>query len=721
MTQHGDGLYLMLISVHGLIRAKDLELGRDADTGGQIKYVVELARALAANPRVKRVDLLTRRVEDPKVSEDYAQPEERLADKAYIIRIPCGPRRRYLRKEVLWPHLDSFADNALHYIRHIGKVPDVIHSHYADGGYVGARLAGLLGVPLVHTGHSLGREKQRRLLDQGMKPENIEKNYNISQRIEAEEFALDNAAMVIASTTQEVDKQYSIYDNYQPEHMIVIPPGVELERFYPPHRAWFNPPIYMELTRFLREPRKPMVLALSRPDERKNIATLLHAYGQNKHLQEAANLVLIAGNRDDIRAMEKGPRSVLNEILLLIDRYDLYGRVAYPKHHQSDDVPLLYRLAAKSGGVFINPALTEPFGLTLIEAAASGLPVVATEDGGPRDIIGFCKNGLLIDPLDARGMGNALFEVISNHMQWRRWSKNGVQGAHRHFSWEGHVKKYLNAVDKIIKKSQRKRPSTSLKSKLPTSDRLLVTDVDNTLIGDRESLRQLLERIRGAPERVGFGIATGRRIESTIKVLKEWDVPLPDVLVTSVGTEIYYGVNMELDAGYQLHLDYRWEPDALREALKDLPGLRLQAAAEQRRFKISYFMDPVKAPSLAYIAGHLRQSGLHANVVFSLGMYLDLLPVRASKGSAVRYLADKWGIEVEHILVAGDSGNDEEMLKGNTLGVVVGNHSEELEVLRGRDRIYFAKGKYAWGILEGIDHYDFLGKIRNTYDQEQDE
>ena len=113
----------------------------------------------------------------------------------------------------------------------------------------------------------------------------------------------------------------------------------------------------------------------------------------------------------------------------------------------------------------------------------------------------------------------------------------------------------------------------------------------------------------------------------------------------------------------------------------------------------------------------LRKRHLHANVGFSHGMYLDVLPVRASKGSAIRYLADKWGIPVDSILVAGDSGNDEEMLSGNTLGVVVGNHSPELEVLRDRERIYFAEGHYAWGILEGIDYYDFFGSIRPNYEQ----
>ena len=85
--------------------------------------------------------------------------------------------------------------------------------------------------------------------------------------------------------------------------------------------------------------------------------------------------------------------------------------------------------------------------------------------------------------------------------------------------------------------------------------------------------------------------------------------------------------------------------------------------------------------------------------------------MRASTGLAIRYLAMKWGIDAEHLLVAGDSGNDEEMLSGNTLGVVVGNYSPELERLRGSERIYFAEREYAWGVLEGMEHYNFLGEI----------
>ena len=72
-----DPLYIVLISLHGLIRGHNLELGRDADTGGQTKYVVELARALGERADVEKVVLLTRRVIDSQVSPDYAEPLER--------------------------------------------------------------------------------------------------------------------------------------------------------------------------------------------------------------------------------------------------------------------------------------------------------------------------------------------------------------------------------------------------------------------------------------------------------------------------------------------------------------------------------------------------------------------------------------------------------------------------------------------------------------------
>ncbi|MFA7386357.1 MAG: HAD family hydrolase [Thiohalobacteraceae bacterium] len=706
-----QGRYLLLISVHGLVRGKDLELGRDADTGGQTKYVVELARALSRHPEVGRVDLLTRQVIDPKVSSDYSQPLEPLDDDAFIVRLPCGPRR-YLRKEVLWPYLDSFADHALQHVRRIGRLPDIIHSHYADAGYVATRLSALLGVPMIHTGHSLGREKRRRLIEQGQSKEIVESQYNMMQRVEAEERALDHAQLVIASTQQEVEQQYAKYANYQRERMQVIPPGVDLECFYPPAAVAADAPAAETLLPFLRYPERPQILAISRADERKNIATLVRAYAEQPGLRERANLVIVAGNRRDIPSLDRGARSVLTDLLFAVDRYDLYGHVAYPKKHRADDVPSYYRNAARSRGLFVNPALTEPFGLTLLEAAASGLPVLATRDGGPRDILRHCRNGRLVDPLDAKAMGRAMSSMLDDPGDWQRWSENGVAGVDRYYSWGAHVRKYLKAIADLQRGKRRQR-LFEVRSRMPTIDRLIVSALDNILLGDTESLRQFALRLKHvSADRIGFGIATGRSLETTLAVIQRFDLPQPDLLITSVGVEIHYGRQMVRDQVWARHIDYRWDRTRLRAALRGVPGLKLQSKEEQHPFKLSYFIDTQKAPRVRELVRMLRRQDLHANVVLSRNMFLDLLPVRASKGLALRYICSCWGIPPEHVLVAGGCGSDDDMLRGNTLGVVVANYSPEIERLRGDPRIYFAQGSHAAGVLEGLRHYDFLGDIR---------
>lgn len=709
-----EKLYIVLVSVHGLIRAKNLELGRDADTGGQTLYVVELAKALAERNDVARVDLLTRVVEDPKVSDDYIRPEEKLSRKAHLIRLRCGPRR-YLRKEVLWPYLDEFIDQALQHIRSIGRVPDFIHGHYADAGLVAARVAGLLGAPMIFTGHSLGREKLRQLENKGIKPEKIESQYNISQRIEAEEIALGTAAMIVASTHQEVEEQYAKYDNYHPSRMEVIPPGVDISRYRPPVKDEKRPRIFRELERFLYKPEKPMILALSRADERKNIATLVKAYGESPELQKKANLVIVAGNRDDIAHMEKGPREVLKELLLLIDKYDLYGKVAYPKHHGSNDVPELYRLAAQTHGVFVNPALTEPFGLTLIEAAASGLPIVATNDGGPSEIVSNCQNGILVDPLDSDDIASALHKVMTDRRQWRRWSRQGYEGSHRHYSWEGHAETYLQKIHGFRRHEYRAHFVPPGKTRLVSLDRIGFTAIDNALFGDRDALKRLLSYLEKDARHIGMGLATGRTLESTLEFLRRYNLPTPDILVTSVGSEIHYAhqdKRIVEDNAWRRNLDYRWEPKALRKAMRECPGVKLAPKSEQREHKISYILNPDKAPGVRDIKKHLRRHDLHAKAILSEQTNLDLLPIRASKGLAIRYLSLKWGIPLDHILVIGDSGNDEEMLRGSTLGVVVANHNPELDKLHDKSRVYFSESSYADGIIEGIEYYNFLGKIR---------
>jgi len=709
MTKLCTNLYIILISPHGLIRAEDLELGRDADTGGQTKYVVELARALGERPEVARVDLLTRKVSDPQVASDYAQSVEMLSEKSRIVRIDCG-EDTYLPKESLWDVLENFSDNALAYINEQAERPDIIHSHYADGGHVGAQLSSLLAVPLVHTGHSLGRSKRKRLLASGVRSDEIETTYKMSRRIEAEEKTLATASRVIVSTHQEIEEQYAVYDYYQPDQMRIVPPGTDLEKLFPPIGDERESNIAQELKRFLTDPDKPMILALSRPDPRKNINMLVEAYGESTELQDLANLVIIAGNRDDISDMEQGAKEVLSNILFSIDQYDLYGKVAFPKHHKAEEVSQLFRLAALSQGVFVNPALTEPFGLTLIEAAACGVPIVATEDGGPIDIIGNCKNGLLVDPLDREAIAASLIQVLKNREQWKELSENGLQGVRKHYAWSAHVEKYLEVIRPLIEQNEPMKHMVFNQRAMLYRNAAIITDLDQNLLGDPESLIDFIALLQKHRKQVSFGIATGRNLQSALSAIRKNKIPQPDVLITNLGTEIYYAPNLTGDSAWKRHIGHQWHRDEVRRLLEDLPGLTMQPKDCQSPYKLSYFVNPDIAPDIHEINRLLLQHEQTVNVIYSHGQFLDILPYRASKGFALRWAAEQLGIVLENMLVAGGSGADEDMMRGNTQAVVVANrHDEELSELADIDQIYFSERSYAAGIIEAIEHYEFFG------------
>lgn len=720
------GLYIQLFSIHGLIRGESPELGYDADTGGQVKYVLELARALAAQPEVGQVDLVTRLIEDNKLSASYSTPMEQISGNARIIRIPCGGRR-YIRKELLWPHLDEFINKTLKLIKAQGRIPDIFHGHYADAGYVAMELAAAFGAPFVFTGHSLGRTKKAKLLASGQSVAEINKRYRIDHRISVEEEIIRKANLIITSTSQEIDKQYGLYDNAAQQQYAVIAPGIDLETFYPYYHS--NPAphgnngsakqirltLQRELQRFWAKPDKPFILALCRPDQRKNITGLIEAYGTDNELRAMANLAIFAGIRKNISGMEDNERNVLTDMLLKMDFYDLYGKLAIPKKHDfASEVPELYRLCAASGGVFVNPALVEPFGLTIIEASACGLPIIATNDGGPVDIVAKCASGILVDAASSRKIGAAIKEMLADPAKWQSYSRSGINGVRSHYAWESHCQRTVGCLKKLLPGyfHEPAQPGitasrSSFGARLTLLKKLLITDIDNTLTGDRARLTELLELLHNHREKIGWGVATGRSLDMTMDILAEQHIPIPDILICSVGTEIYYGPGLRIDKGWQQHLNHRWRPEEIKRELAGLDFLSSQGADGQSRFKISYFM-PDDRQLLNRVIRNLRDARLRCRIIYSHGQFLDILPHRAGKGKAISYLKNKWGISPENIMAAGDSGNDEDMLRSRTCGLVVGNHSRELDPLQGKRGIFFSRHQYAGGIIDGLKHYKFL-------------
>jgi len=446
------GLVVLHLHLHGLFRGHDLPLGHDGDTGGQSAYVLDLARSLAADPQLERVEVVTRLIHDPRVGADYARPIEELAPGLAIRRLAFGPPG-YLPKEELWPHLDELVECLSDQLRAAPRLPDWIHAHYADAGHVGAQLRRRLGIPLVFTAHSLGREKRRRLIAAGQDAAVLERRYALERRIAAEELALAHSALVVTGTRQELENQYARYANFRPHRARVIPPGVDRQLFHPPAPGGGEPALQTLLAPWLQRPSLPPLLAISRPDPRKNIPALVEAFARSPVLRRRHNLVLVLGSGASAgagAAAPPSPASLQGQVLELVRQHRLEGSLACPPCLRRHRIPALYRWAARLQGVFVNPALTEPFGLTLLEAAASGLPLVATGDGGPREILERCGNGLLVDVAVPGALGRALEEALAQPLRWRRWSAQGVAAVRRHYSWEAHRQRYLAAVGSVL-------------------------------------------------------------------------------------------------------------------------------------------------------------------------------------------------------------------------------------------------------------------------------
>lgn len=719
-----EGYYIQLFSPHGLIRFQNYEIGRDKDTGGQVKYVLELLESLSHHPDVRKVDLFTRRISDKRVSPAYNEEIEVVNDKARIVRMACGGSA-YRPKESLWEFLDEFVDKTIRFIEKQDDFPDIAHGHYADGNYIAAQISEVYGIPFMATGHSLGRNKRNLLLQQGWAPEKIDDKFNMKKRIAVEEDTLIQADAILVSTHHIIYSQYSLYDNYLKGKFQVVPPGVNSDLFYPFYRfdmPSFKMPIEQEqvvyrvssdINRFLFNPPKPLILSIGRADKRKNFETIIQSYGQDKELQAMANLAIFAGVRKDITQMPEDEQAILTNLLLLMDKYDLYGKMAIPKKNDPTlDVPEIYRLAARHKGVFVNATPGENFGLTIVEAAACGLPVIASPTGGPKEILEQCNNGLLVDVENPVAIADALKKIIADPSLWDTYSANGIIGSDQSYSWKFHADQYMEIVKSLYtrKKTEIHRFSekTAYGKRLGKALYFIIADLDGTLVdgNDTEGLQELTDWAMQNHDNIVFGVASGRNKKLTRQAFIDYKLPKADIIICSAGSEIYYTDKMIPDNGWESHLDYQWKRNELEKELLKFPGLRLQEPDAQWPYKLSFYVDNgFSNDDMADLHKFLDDRKLRAKVMLTENKYLDLLPFRASKGSAVRYLSYKWKIPLDQILTAGNGGNDFDMLTGKTKAIVVSNYSPELEVLKNMKFIYFSPYALSKGVLDGIRFY----------------
>ncbi|UMA63473.1 HAD-IIB family hydrolase [Roseivivax marinus] len=622
---------IMHVALGGCLSAPPVSYGVTEDTGGHIAYVLGAAVAQAHLPAVQRVDIVTRAFDDARLGAQYAVPEEIVTDGVMIRRLSTA-RRAYLEKEALESELPALTDAFLEMLES-GPRPDLLHAHFSDAAELCAAAAERFGIPWLFTPHSLGADKR-----------GAEVDAELERRIAREARALARADAVIVSSRDEAERQVS---NLVPDaagRTFRLNPG----RTQPATRDLG--PAHRLIAPHLDAPEKPVILAIARPVEKKNLAGLIDAYAGCATLRKTANLVIVAGIRGD--GTTPGD-AVFRDLQDRVAAAGLAGRVALPPDHAPEDIPSLYALAAARSGVFVNPALHEPFGLTVVEAAQAGVPVVATNRGGPPDI------------LRARSaMAGWSARPIMPHSRPRCAPLSTTRPSPRPRPSPPDAAPKAPSAGTAGGGAQPRNRAPGGPGSAGARDPgwLLASDIDDTLTGSRQAARRFADWRSARSNDVLFAVATGRTVSEARGVLHEWDLPEPDVFVTSVGTEIWRHDRcgaLRLDDAYATRISRGWNREAAI-AICAAQGLTAQADYEQRQWKLSYVGSPDAARRAA---AALDEAGAGARVIHSHGRLIDVIPERAGKWAAACHVAGQAGLGFDRIVCAGDSGNDRDMLE----------------------------------------------------------
>jgi len=242
---------------------------------------------------------------------------------------------------------------------------------------------------------------------------------------------------------------------------------------------------------------------------------------------------------------------------------------------------------------------------------------------------------------------------------------------------------------------------------------LFITDLDHTLVGDDLAMADLNRQLEHHRQQFGTKIvySTGRSPLLYQQLRTEKSLLEPDSLVLSVGTQIYH--NGTLDATWSAKLAQGWSRDGAIAAASHFTDLTPQPDSEQSDFKVSYYLTEQAAIAvLPQLAASLQARGIDAQVIFSGGKDLDILPRQANKGMAMTYVRQHLGFDPADTVACGDSGNDLALFVDRPeRGIIVGNARPELlqwHHANPSSTRYLATAHCAAGILEGMRYFRLI-------------
>ena len=486
---------IAILSPHGYFGQEGV-LGMP-DTGGQVVYILDQVKALEkkliqslkesglkASPKII---ILTRLIPNAGKTKSNQRLEKVHETKdSWILRVPFRTNNKkvtdnWISRFEIWPYLENFAEDSYkELLAEFGDRPDFIIGNYSDGNLVAFILSQKFGVTQCNVAHALEKSKY---LYSSLYWKSLEQYYNFSTQFTADLIAMNAANFIVTSTYQEIVGteesigQYESYhyftmpDLYRVEGGInlyhpkfnIVPPGVNTKIYFPYtqkknrikeinedlNSLLFENKEDPDVFGNLENPELTPIFTIARLDKIKNLTGFVNWFGENEELQKAANVIMVAGKTDASKSSDGEEKEQINWMHHLIGQYNLQNKIRWiGKLFRKDQSGEVYRIIADRKGVFVQPALFEGFGLTVLEAMRSGLPVFATLYGGPLEIIQDQISGFHIDPINGIESSNKILDFIlkckEDPSYWDQISTKAIKRVDSSYNWELYANNLLS-------------------------------------------------------------------------------------------------------------------------------------------------------------------------------------------------------------------------------------------------------------------------------------
>lgn len=458
------------------------------DTGGQVVYILDQVKALESEMRARlqeqgldiepQIIVITRHIPEASgfTCQEHLEPVVGTRH-AKILRVPFRNENgeilsQWISRFNIWPYLERFSqDVEKELLIELNGQPDLIIGNYSDGNLVAALLAQRLHVTHCTIAHALEKTKY---LYSDLYWKEQDESHHFATQFTADLFAMNTADFIITSTYQEIAGNHESVGQYESHCAYTLPglyrvvsgidvfdpkfnivsPGADADIYFPYSEEKYRlPELHEEIEQLvfgapgeqargeLAQPDKPLIFSMARLDHIKNLTSLVEWYAQTPELREQANLLIIAGHIDVERSGDHEERGQIMRMHDLFNHYQLDKEVRWLGERLDKRLSgELYRYIADRRGVFVQPALFEAFGLTVVEAMSSGLPTFATCYGGPLEIIDDGVSGFHIDPNhgeEAAAKLNEFFRRCAKQPEyWQRISQGGIDRVAARYNWK---------------------------------------------------------------------------------------------------------------------------------------------------------------------------------------------------------------------------------------------------------------------------------------------